>query len=302
MVYDGMDFLRAFNEGKPLPLGSRIVVIGGGNVAYDVARSAVRPFESMGHSEALSDMERGEQVAYDVARSALRLSSDKEVHVVCLECREEMPADEVEVDGRRRRRPETAQFPRARARCWAERNGHRPAHHSLQSRLRCRRPLQSHLRRAGVEDIPADSVIFAIGQSSDLSFLEPEDGVETRARADQGESAKPTRPPRLMFTPAAISPTGRACLSTPSLPPRWPPAPCTIFCAARAPTWWCAASGRPPLYTMAEGWNVFRACNPPVLDATERAASLQIIEEPYPEARCAAAGRALPALQRQYRL
>ena len=34
MVYDGMDFLRAFNEGKPLPLGRRIVVIGGGNVAY----------------------------------------------------------------------------------------------------------------------------------------------------------------------------------------------------------------------------------------------------------------------------
>ena len=38
-----MDFLRAFNAGKPLPLGKRIVVIGGGNVAYDVARSAVRP-------------------------------------------------------------------------------------------------------------------------------------------------------------------------------------------------------------------------------------------------------------------
>ena len=42
-VYDGMDFLRAFNEGNPLPVGKRIVVIGGGNVAYDVARSAVRP-------------------------------------------------------------------------------------------------------------------------------------------------------------------------------------------------------------------------------------------------------------------
>ena len=42
-VYDGMDFLRAFNEGNPLPVGKRIIVIGGGNVAYDVARSAVRP-------------------------------------------------------------------------------------------------------------------------------------------------------------------------------------------------------------------------------------------------------------------
>ncbi len=42
-VIDGMDFLRAFNAGTPLPLGKRVVVIGGGNVAYDVARSAVRP-------------------------------------------------------------------------------------------------------------------------------------------------------------------------------------------------------------------------------------------------------------------
>ena len=97
MVYDGMDFLRAFNEGTPLPLGRRVIVIGGGNVAYDVARSAIRPVEMMSKSEALEDMGRGEQVAYDVARSALRLSGDKEVHVVCLEKREEMPADEVEI-------------------------------------------------------------------------------------------------------------------------------------------------------------------------------------------------------------
>src|SRR6185369_16808695 len=80
-VIDGMEFLRAFNAGTPLPLGKRVVVIGGGNVAYDVARSAVRP-----HDDSI-----------DVARSALRLSGDKQIHVVCLESREEMPADEVEV-------------------------------------------------------------------------------------------------------------------------------------------------------------------------------------------------------------
>ena len=80
-VIDGMDFLRTFNAGTPPPLGKRIVVMGGGNVAYDVARSAVRPHDD----------------AYDVARSAIRISADKEVHVVCLEGREEMPADEIEV-------------------------------------------------------------------------------------------------------------------------------------------------------------------------------------------------------------
>ncbi len=77
-VIDGMDFLRAFNAGKPLPLGKRVVVIGGGNVAYDVARSAVRPIND-------------EHMAYDVARSALRLSGDKEVHVVCLKAGKRCP-------------------------------------------------------------------------------------------------------------------------------------------------------------------------------------------------------------------
>src|SRR5579871_5121493 len=79
-VYDGMEFLRAFNEGRPMPLGRRIVVIGGGNVAYDVARSALRPIHAVGRAEALEQMGRGEQVAYDVARSALRMSADKELH------------------------------------------------------------------------------------------------------------------------------------------------------------------------------------------------------------------------------
>ena len=96
MVYDGLEFLRAFNEGKPYELGKRIVVIGGGNVAYDVARSAVRRAKVQ-MADAESDMERTQRIAYDVARSALRLSGDKEVHVVCLEQRHEMPADEGEI-------------------------------------------------------------------------------------------------------------------------------------------------------------------------------------------------------------
>ena len=96
-VIDGMELLRAFNEGRPMPLGRRVVVIGGGNVAYDVARSALRPDDAQTPDEARDEMGRGEQVAYDVARAALRVSGDKQVHVVCLESRQEMPADEVEV-------------------------------------------------------------------------------------------------------------------------------------------------------------------------------------------------------------
>ena len=41
-VYGGVDFLRAVALSESLPLGSDVVVIGGGNVAYDVARTVVR--------------------------------------------------------------------------------------------------------------------------------------------------------------------------------------------------------------------------------------------------------------------
>ena len=41
-VYGGIDFLRMVNEGEKLKLGKKVVVIGGGNVAMDVARTAVR--------------------------------------------------------------------------------------------------------------------------------------------------------------------------------------------------------------------------------------------------------------------
>ena len=41
-VWGGIDFLRAVNAGEKLDLGKKVVVVGGGNVAMDVARAAVR--------------------------------------------------------------------------------------------------------------------------------------------------------------------------------------------------------------------------------------------------------------------
>lgn len=66
-VHIGMDFIKACNYGRPPQVGRKIVVIGGGNVAYDASRSAVR------------------------------LGPDKEVHMSCLETRNIMPADAVEI-------------------------------------------------------------------------------------------------------------------------------------------------------------------------------------------------------------
>jgi len=62
-----LDFLRDANEGKPLSIGNRVIVIGGGNVAMDVARTARR----LGASD---------------------------VSAVCLESPEEMPSHSWEIE------------------------------------------------------------------------------------------------------------------------------------------------------------------------------------------------------------
>lgn len=78
-VLGGVDLLRAAALGVPLDLGRDVVVIGGGNVAYDVARTVVR------------------QIAWDAARTAARLPGTSRVRLVSLEGLEEMPADTIEI-------------------------------------------------------------------------------------------------------------------------------------------------------------------------------------------------------------
>lgn len=56
-VYPGMDYLRRINLGETVPLGDRVAVIGGGNVAMDAVRTALRqgaaqPFVIYRRSEA----------------------------------------------------------------------------------------------------------------------------------------------------------------------------------------------------------------------------------------------------------
>jgi NADPH-dependent glutamate synthase beta subunit-like oxidoreductase len=282
MVYDGMDFLRAFNEGKPLSLGRRVVVIGGGNVAYDVARSAVRP-EMSSMSETLSEMGRGEQVAYDVARSALRMSSDKEVHVVCLESRAEMPADEVEiVEGEEEGlKLHDSRGPR-------EILGQNGTVTGLRT-ARCTSVFDATGRfnpsfdEKDVEDIPADTIIFAIGQTSDLSFLKPEDGVESERGLIKvnRETYQTTAPdvfacgdiahgPRLFIDAIASAQVAARSMHD--------------FLRGTRTEIAVRSQWAPAIYTMAEGWERTPRSNPPVIDAAQRSASLDIIEESYPPA------------------
>jgi NADPH-dependent glutamate synthase beta subunit-like oxidoreductase/ferredoxin len=279
MVYDGMDFLRSFNEGKAMTLGRRIVVIGGGNVAYDVARSAVRP-QMSSLDENISGMGRGEHVAYDVARSALRISSDKEVHVVCLESRAEMPADEAEiVEG------EEEGLKLHSSRGPKEILGENGTVTGLRT-IRCTSVFDADRRfnpafdESDVQDIPADTIIFAIGQTSDLSFLKPEDGVES----DRGlikvdrETYQTTAPdvfacgdiahgPRLFIDAIASAQIAARSMHD--------------FLRGTRTEIAVRSHWAPAIYTMAEGWERTPRSNPPVIDAAQRASSLDIIEEPY---------------------
>lgn len=90
-VLRAVDFLINVNlGGYNLDLGKRVLVIGGGNVAMDVARTAARVGQP---SQGGGDLE----MALDVARTAVRLGATKEVHCLVVEDRNEMLADPFEI-------------------------------------------------------------------------------------------------------------------------------------------------------------------------------------------------------------
>ncbi|MBI5192954.1 MAG: FAD-dependent oxidoreductase [Nitrospirae bacterium] len=146
-VLIGMDFIKAANYGRRPKVGDRVVVIGGGNVAYDAARSAVR-------------------------------LGVKEVHIACLETRNIMPADPVEI-------------------LEGEEEGIR-----LHDGFGPKRILGKNGKVTGLETIRCikvfdetgrfnpqfepnsekvincDTVIVTVGQAADLTFITPEDGIE----------------------------------------------------------------------------------------------------------------------------
>jgi len=104
-VVIAVDFLLNFNLGYKIKLGEKVLVIGGGDVAMDAARTALRLGQRTNEQEkALSDTEaRSEEesesisTALDVARTAIRMGAF-EVKMIALESWDELPASEFEVD------------------------------------------------------------------------------------------------------------------------------------------------------------------------------------------------------------
>lgn len=178
-VLNGIDFLINVNLGYEVDLGRRVVVVGGGNVAIDVARAAVRVVQEPDSGAAESGAD-SLQPALDAARMALR-SGAQQVSMVSLESRAQMPAWKGEVDEAER---ETIVIDNG----WGPKEivGANGKVTGLKLR-RCVSVFDENGRfNPAFSDeekvIPCDAVILAIGQQADLSFLSAEDAVETTPR------------------------------------------------------------------------------------------------------------------------
>ncbi len=182
-VINGTDFLLNANLGYKVDLGEKVIVIGGGNVAVDIARIVRRIgdeslFRKYG---AVSETREDIEAALDMARTALRIGA-RNVTMLCMESRDNMPAWEWEIKE-------------------ATEEGVTLACSRGPSRI-----VGKEGRVVGLETIEvksvfdkqgrfnpsfyeksesvteADTIILAIGQTPDISWIQEEDGIEVTPR------------------------------------------------------------------------------------------------------------------------
>ena len=187
-VYKGIDFLLNVNLGYKFTIGKKVIVIGGGNVAMDVARSAAREVVRQ-HVAGVEDLEPSlESVSavatkemVDVSLSALRLGA-QEVHLVCLEKREEMPAaleeiEEAETEG-------IIMHPGLGPKRMIGKDGKVVALETLNTKwvFDQNKRFNPAFYEGSETQLECDTIIMAVGQAPNLDFLKPEDGVELSPR------------------------------------------------------------------------------------------------------------------------
>lgn len=183
-VIKAVDYLLNLNRGYRTELGERVVVIGGGSVALDAARTAVREFYQPLEEIEMTASVAANQAALDAARGAMRAGA-KEVHVVSLESLEEMPAART-VQGKEELREALAEGIRL-VPSWGPQEIHgdrRVQGITLKAVTRAfddRGRFAPQFDEAKTMRIDADAVILAIGQQPDFSFLSPEDHIELTA-------------------------------------------------------------------------------------------------------------------------
>ncbi len=197
-VLKAIDFLLNVNMGYQVDLGQKVVVIGGGNVAIDAARMALRhqmeqvDLDSLSRAEVAqmraaaqeaeieAEVEGSETLhtALDAARAALRLGV-AEVQMIALESWEEMPASQLEIE---EALEEGIQMrPRRGPNRILGENGGVTGLETIDVAS-----VFDESGRFNPKFIPetekvmaCDTVILAIGQAAQLDFLSETDNVET---------------------------------------------------------------------------------------------------------------------------
>src|SRR5664280_397229 len=200
-VLRAIDFLLNVNLGYRVTLGRKVVVIGGGNVAFDVARSVVRQaerFAEMNEAElraalhaaagALEELTAREteppdevRLALDVAREAIR-KGVPEVHMYCLENLDEIPAAREEIEEAEK------EGIRLHTRFGPKRILGVEGNASGIELTKCSRVFDENRRfnpqfiEGSEETVECDTVVLAIGQAADLSWIQPEDNLKVTPR------------------------------------------------------------------------------------------------------------------------
>lgn len=182
-VFKAIEFLINMNRGFEVELGERVLVIGGGDVAMDAARTALRAvdYDSKRHADELVAVGADERLsgdrpsmteAFDAARTAQRAGA-KQITIMSLEARHEMPAHEFEIEEAEH---EGIQFVNRRgpAAITVE-NGQVTGLDTIgvQSVFDADGRFAPVFDNADAAHLAADTIILAIGQAIDLDSLGP---------------------------------------------------------------------------------------------------------------------------------
>jgi len=184
-VLRAIEFLLNVNQGFRVDLGERVVVVGGGNVAFDAARTALRaaagdtlasgaPESGAAAGPSADDARRAMTTTLDVARAAVR-AGVRNVTVFALESPEEIPADPEEI-AEAEHEGITIVYRRGPHRFVGE-DGHVTGLETIA--VESVFDEQGRFAPTFLPDtetvIPADSIVLAVGQAADLDLL---DGVD----------------------------------------------------------------------------------------------------------------------------
>jgi NADPH-dependent glutamate synthase beta subunit-like oxidoreductase len=176
-IVRAIDYLININNGYRVPKASKVLVLGGGLVAFDAARMALR---AMSAEPEIETHGSSFQSALDAARIAARRGA--EVTMACLESLAEMPVTRTEQG-----REEFEDTVREGISILHQRgvsSFHGNGHVDKVKLVGVTRTYDEDGRFSPVfdegiiQEIEADLVILAIGQQAELDFIKPGDGIE----------------------------------------------------------------------------------------------------------------------------